>query len=199
MDVETDQDAGREELAEIRSLMAESQGLLTGSWRHQLVWGLLTAFAVLGIWVANRLEWLPAPVWILVVAIVLGWMYSLLFAQRRDPVGNVAARAFGGIWLGLGVTLTLIFVVPTLTGAVARESLPGLMAFVFGAGYFSSGFLSGLRWLSAVGFAWWVSGVALLVWRGVDSLLALGVLLVALQVLPALKLRSMERSHGQSR
>ena len=51
-----DKDAGREELAAIRSLMAESQGLLTGSWRHQLVWGLLTTFALFGTWVAIRRE-----------------------------------------------------------------------------------------------------------------------------------------------
>jgi hypothetical protein len=112
----------------------------------------------------------------------------------RTPVRNVAMRAFGGIWMSLGVTLTLIGSVSVYSGALEPSSLPGVLAVVFGAGYFASGFVAGLVWLSAVGVAWWAGGVGLLFWRTPGNLLVLAAMVVALEVVPALVLRRRERA-----
>lgn len=64
---------------------------------------------------------------------------------------------------------------------------------MLGAGYFASGFTAGISWLSAVG-AWWASGVALLFRRGPGGMLVLAVLVLLLEVVPALVLRNRERA-----
>ena len=51
-----------------------------------------------------------------------------------------------------------------------------------------------MPWLTAVGVAWWASGVALLFRRGPWGLLVLAVLVLLLEVVPALVLRNRERA-----
>ena len=75
--------------------------------------------------------------------------------------------------MGLGVTLTLLGTVSMFSGAIDPRTMSGIVAIVFGAGYFATGFAGGLRWIQGVGVAWWVGGVALLLWQSPDALLAL--------------------------
>jgi apolipoprotein N-acyltransferase len=54
--------------------------------------------------------------------------------------------------------------------------------------------MAGMPWLSAVGLAWWASGVALLFRRGPGGMLVLAVLVLLLEVVPALVLRHRKRA-----
>lgn len=191
-----ERDTAREDLAAIRSLMAESQSFLSGTWSHQLVWGSLASIGLVATWLAVRAEsWsLIGGVWAAVL--LAGWGWSLVGARRRtgrSRVRNVASRAFGAIWMGLGVTLTLLGTVTVVTGSVDPLVLPGLIALVFGAGYFASGALAEMRWLSGVGVVWWIGGVALLLWRSPDAMLALAAMALFFEVGPALVLKGAER------
>lgn len=194
-----DQATAQEELASIRALMAESQGLLSGTWPHQLVWGAAGALGLVATWWGVWRGAFDYALWVWAAVLAVGWTFSLREGRRgrtRGRVRNVATRAFSGIWLGLGVTLTLLAAVALLTGAIDPRTLPGSIALILGAGYFASGFLSGLRWLSGVAVAWWVGGLGLLLWRGPEILLALAVMAVVLEVGPALVLRRMDRAQG---
>ena len=93
----------------------------------------------------------------------------------------------------MGITLTLFGGTSLLTGAIDPKALSGIIAIVFGAGYFASGFISGMTWLTRVGAAWWGGGLVLLVWSPPDTLLLLAGLTLALAVAPALRLRQIER------
>lgn len=187
----------REELASIRALMDESQGFLTGTWPHQLVWGILGCAGLVATWwsvVTSRFGLTP---WVWAAVLALGWIHSLVRVRRAGspgPVRNVATRAFGSIWLALGVTLTLLASASLIAGAMDPRGLPGVIATLFGAGYYASGFLAGLRWLRRVGMAWWVGGAVLLVWQEPESLLVLALMTVCLEIGPALALRRMERT-----
>jgi hypothetical protein len=186
-----------EELAAIRSLMADSQSFLYGTWPHQLTWGAVGITGVVATWVALGAEAYGATVWIWGVLVCVGWAFSFALMRRGPggaPVRNVASRAYGGIWIALGITLTILGTLTVGVGAVDPLGLPGLIAVVFGAGYFASGWLAGLRWLTAVGVCWWVAGVGLLVWSDPRGLLALAALTLLLEVGPALALRRMERA-----
>ena len=96
--------------------------------------------------------------------------------------------------MGLGVSLTLLAGTAVLTGAVDPRGLPGVVAIIFGGGYFASGFVSGLRWLTGVGVAWWVGGVVLVFWQEPAALLLLAAMALLLEVGPALALRRMEQA-----
>ena len=186
----------REDLAFLRSLMDESQAFLCGTWRHQLVWGLVGISGLAGTWVSMNVGAFGRIPWIWGVWVGVGWFYSLLLARRdafRPSARSVASRAFGGIWLALGVTLTLLGLATMFTGAVDPLGLPGIIAIVFGAGYFASGYVGGLQWLKGVGALWWGGGVALLIWSSPDALLGLAGMTLPLGIGPALRLRRTER------
>lgn len=184
------------DLAWIRSLMDESQRFLCGTWRHQLVWGVIGVVSLTATWGALRTGAPNAVGWIWGAALALGWTYSLWLGRRdaRAPVRNVAGRAFGGIWMALGVALTLLGTMTIMTDALDPMGLPGIVAILFGSGYFASAFLADLRWLSVVALAWWGGGVVLLLWRSPDAILALAAMTAALEAGPALLLRRIERT-----
>lgn len=190
-----DESSVREELSAIRALMTDSQRLIRGTWSHQLVWGVLVSVGLALTWAAEQSERYPliAAVWLGVV--VTGWTFSIWWGRTHDAqasVHNTATRAFAGIWVGLGITLTMIGMLTIPTGAVAPDGLPGVLAAILGAGYFASGVLAGMRWLLLVAVAWWLGAAALLVWQGPGTLLGLAALTVAFEVLPALALRRAE-------
>lgn len=192
----------RNDLATIRALMADSQKLVRGTWWYQLVWGVLITLGLVLTWMGEQSGQyrLIALGWVGVVA--TGWVASMVRGRRdadRATVQNAASRAFAGIWIGLGVTLTMVGMVSIPTGAVAPDGLPGLLAIVLGAGYFATGFVSGLRGLSLVGVGWWIGGGALLFFQGSSAILGLAALTVLLEIVPALVLRGMEgpRVHGE--
>lgn len=191
----------REELAWIRSLMDQSQAFLCGTWRHQLLWGVVGTVGLAGSWNAVRVGRFTDIPWIWLVALGLGWVSSMRVARHQAThaaVRSVAARAFGGIWLALGVSLTLLGAATIVFGAIDPPALSGIVAIIFGAGYFASGFTAGLRWIQAVGVAWWIGGAALLIWRGPDAMLVLAGMTLLLEVGPALRLRSIEREQTAS-
>lgn len=190
-----DQQTLRDDLAAIRALMADSQALVHGTWWYQLLWGFLVTLGLVLTWFGEQSGryGLIAVGWMGVV--VVGWTASMIRGRREATearVQNAASRAFSGIWIGLGVTLTLVGMVSIPTGAVAPDGLPGLLAIVLGAGYFATGFVSGLRGLIFVGVGWWVGGGALLFLQGPNAILGLAALTMLLEIVPALVLRRME-------
>lgn len=185
------------EITRIRGLMEESQRFLCGTWQHQVLWGGVGAAGLVFTWwsvTVGSTDAVPAA-WLSLL--VLGWIGSLLLVRRgarSAAVDNVAGRAFGGIWMGLGVTLTLLATLGVYSGALDPRSLPGVLSVVLGTGYFASGFLTGLRWLTAVGVAWWVGGAVLLFWSEPGALLVMSAMALLLEVGPALALRARERA-----
>lgn len=180
------------ELALIRGLMEGSQRLLAETWKHQVAWGLLIAVGLVTTWWGQATGNRTLLVWIWPAVLAVGWLFSLTIGYRdarRAPVSNAAGRAFAGIWIGAGVSLSLLGLLGPLVGAYTPMALPGVVAVILGLGYFASGVVAGLGWLRGVGLAWWASGTALLIWRDTWALPALAALVLLLQVGPALVLR----------
>lgn len=188
--------AAREDLAWIRAATDQSHQFLCGSWRHQVVWGVIGTLGLLGTWAAYQMSRpnLISIIW--VVAIPGGWAWSIQAArsaERSASIRSVAARTFGGIWIATGVCVTLIAGLAVFAGAVDPRSLSGLIAILFGGGYFASGFVAGLKWLMAVAGAWWIGGAALLFWPGPNAILVLAGMTLLFELGPALRLRRIEQ------
>jgi hypothetical protein len=196
-----DPSVAHQELRAIRGLMADSQAYLAGTWRHQLAWGCLTMLGLLGTWGSTLYGAYSVVPWLWAAVLGGGWSWSILVERARTPppVRNSAGRAFAGIWMGTGVALTLTGTVAVWSGSLAPAALPGMLAVLFGAGYFASGFLAGLGWMGWLALAWWLGGAALLWWPGPHALLGLAVMVLLLEVTPALVLRERERVHGARR
>lgn len=185
----------------IRETVARNRRLVAGTWRHQVWWGGLTAAGLVGTWWAQSIQAWRAILILWVGLIGAGWLGSYLLGRdsaRRSGVNNPATRAFTGIWIGAGGSLTLLGVVGIQGGGIAPGAFPGVLAALLGSAYLSSARAADLPWLSWFAWAWWVSSLALLLAPGPWAYLALAGLLVALEVVPGLLLSREEQRRTPS-
>lgn len=180
----------QENLKMIRRLMEDSQRVIHDNGKHQITWGVLISAALVWTYGALALE-RPAEAigWAWVVAIVAGWGLSIWFGRtehREAPVGTLANRILGGIWIGFGITVTLLWLLSMFTGLIAPAALAPVMAALLGLGYFATSFACNTTWLRGAAFAWWVGTVVMAIWPGLYTLLLFAGMLVVLQVVPNL-------------
>jgi len=102
----------------------------------------------------------------------------------------------GGLWLGTGVTLTMLGFAGPAGGAIAPEAITGMLSAVLGAAYFATGVISGQRWLMGVGGAWWAGALVMLLWPAPHTLLVMAAMMLLLQAAPGLYL--MRRPAGKT-
>lgn len=189
-----------EDLAMIRRLMTEGREAADAGGPFYLLWGVAVLLGLVGTYLAarNGLGLDPELLWIGVVG--AGWVGSFWLGWRRGervPVETTGGRVMMGIWVGGGVTMTLLgFAVPAagLVGTVGE--ILGPIAMVLGTCSFASSFVArsgGLRW-AAVG--WWAGGVAMLWWSGAAALLIMAAQVLVLMILPGLLLGGSDESEA---
>lgn len=181
------------ELAAIRSLMDETRHAVHENGKHFIAWGVLMCVALVATYllVSRDAYGLIVVVWPVVIAV--GWIFSLRAGRVdyvRAPVRTLGDRILSAIWVGFGITATLLGLLGLLVGTVPPEALSGVMAVLLGGAFFTSGFLQGLHWLRLVALGWWIGGAAMLWWPGLHTLLILAGMAVLLQVVPGLALRA---------
>lgn len=178
-----------EDLAMIRRLMQQSRGMVQDAAVHYLLWGGLVTAGLLLTWAsATGLIGLGLW-WIWPVAIGAGWVGSTWIGYRQDRAARVstpAGRVMSGIWLGAGVTMTLIGFVGMGTGALGSSAMMAALASIMGAAYFATGALHESRWPRLVAAGWWAGAVALFLWPGVHALLVMAGLMAAFHLVPGL-------------
>jgi hypothetical protein len=177
----------REDLVAIRAMMERTRDVVGYAAPHFVVWGVLMAAALLATYLLRDQAgdgWIS---WLWVLAVGVGWALSWLLAvrgRRRGRVRSQAGRMLGGLWLGTGVTMTILGFAGPAGGAVSTLVVSGMLAAVLGAAYFATGVLAGVRWLMAVGVGWWAGSLVMLLWPGPAAVLLMAACMLALQVGP---------------
>jgi len=192
---ESELNEARNDLEWIRAAVDRGQQRLASTWHHQLLWGCITTVGLILTWTAIQLEarLLLTSVW--PTLIVIGWTLSVLSEtylvrlRGARPKAGSGPQASAGIWVGIGVGLTLLGTLGMATGALQPRALPMVVSVLLGSGYFATGHLADLGWLRGVGVAWWVVGSILAFATGTWTLLALAGATVVLEIGPALVLR----------
>lgn len=186
-----DSESARRDLAWLRGLVESHPADLPG-WRYQLLWGGLTTMGLAATWAALLVEspGLIALTWAFVLA--MGWGGTMLLGrtQSEHRIAEHASARGGQLWFAVGVAITLVATIGPTAGIVERHAIAPLAALLLGVGYFASGTAGPTRWLRHVGVAWWVVGVGLSFARGPHTLLMFAVAVVALEIGPALALRT---------
>lgn len=180
------------EIAALRTLMEETRLAVYDNGKHFIAWGILMTAALVATYVLVDRGSYGALGVVWPAAILLGWIFSLGAGRAdyvRAPVRTLGDRVLSAIWIGFGITATLLGLLGLFTDALPPEALSGTMAVLLGGAFFTSGFLQGLRWLRTIGAAWWLGGAAMLWWPGLHTLLVLAAMVVALQIVPGLVLR----------
>lgn len=172
-----DPDVARRDLADIRSWMHEGRRVVVETWRHQVWWGVVSAVALVATWWAvKQAAW--AAAWVLwPVVLAFGWAGSAVLGRAGPPrARNQATRAFEALWVGTGVTLSIVGTLGLYGGGLNPTALPGVVAAVFGGAYFTTARVSGIGWLRGVAVGWWAGAAVLLLRPGDDALLVLAAL-----------------------
>jgi hypothetical protein len=121
------------------------------------------------------------------VSLATGWGLALWVGRRdevRAPVQTLLARVVAGIWVGCGVSATLVAVLGYYARALPERTLPGVSALVVAAGFFATSFAYRSSWMRLSAVGWWLGAIGMLLWPGPRTLLVMAGLLMVLQVLP---------------
>lgn len=176
------------DLATIRRLMEESQQGAPEAGKHFIMWGIVIALALVLTYAA--LQGAPLSVgWVWALTLGAGWGLSLWTGWRRDaraPVQSIVGRVVAGIWIGCGVSATLVTALGYYGEALPPSALPGTVSLVIAVGYFASSFAYRSPWMRVLAVGWWLGAAGMLLRPGPRSLLAMAGLLVALQIIPGL-------------
>ena len=193
MDAQTQ---AREDLAAIRHLMQDGQQVVNAAGPHFVVWGILSAAALAATYVLGDRGDARTAWWVWGVAISLGWIASIALTYRgvrQARVTTATGRLLRGLWLGTGVTLTLLGFVAPAGGGLDVAAITGVLAAVLGGASFATGMLVSSRWLQAAGGGWWAGALFMLLWPGSHGLLITAGLVIVLQTIPGLVLMARAR------
>jgi hypothetical protein len=92
--------------------------------------------------------------------------------------------------------MLLLFFVGQNYEVLRPMAIPATAAALLGTGIYLTGTLARIPWLRNLAFVWWVASIGLMIVRGPVVFLVYGVLVIALYVLPGLKLCQMARRAG---
>jgi hypothetical protein len=190
-----------EDLAFIRKIMDESSSFAEAGGEQFVIWGGVTGAGMLITWaIASR--WLPGSgqtIWaVWFVALAAGFLLSGWRSRRksRAPVSSQVNRQIGAVWFALGMPMLLLFFVGQTYEVLRPMAIPATAAALLGTGIYLTGTLARIPWLRNLAFVWWVASIGLMIVRGPVVFLVYGVLVIALYVLPGLKLCQMARRAG---
>src|SRR5688500_508861 len=193
MDAQTQ---AREDLAAIRRLMQDGQQVVNHAGPHFVAWGVVCSAALAATYVLAEQADARTVWWVWGVAISLGWIASIALTYRgvrQARVTTATGRLLGGMWLGTGITLTLLGFAAPAGGGLDVAAITGVLAAVLGGASFATGMLVSSRWLQAAGGAWWAGALFMLLWPGRHGLLITAGLLIVLQTIPGLVLMARAR------
>ncbi len=185
------QTQAREDLAAIRRLMEGGQRVVNTAGPHFVAWGLLTSAALVATYVLGRNGDGRLIGWVWIIAVAVGWVASIALTVagvRGERVSSPAGRMLGGLWIGAGVTMTLLGFAAPAGGGLAWSAITGVLAAVLGAAYFASGFLVGARWMQGAAGLWWGGALYMLLAPGPQGLLVTAALVVLLEIVPGVLL-----------
>jgi hypothetical protein len=145
-----------------------------------VVWGVAVAFAYLGTYARAAGWWGVNPDWLWAACIVLPWLFSLrgVLRNRARVGGKPMGRAMAMLWLGSGVSLTVLGASAALSGTPDQGWFAAVAAGTMGVGFFASAALCNLDWMRLVAIGWWVGEVLLYALRHRPETLALAAALM---------------------
>lgn len=160
-----------ERLTLIESMITEGRRS-TESWGWVfLLWGVAYYVAIawaswghgLSVWGSQYVE--VGSVWTGLawpVTMVLGVVATLAIGMRKGhrPAGTSVVRAVVSVWIGVGISMLLLFPAFAFSGRLDEHSFVAIVAAMLGAANGASGFI--LRWKAqfACAIVWWATAVA---------------------------------------
>ena len=150
--------APAQDLALIRRMMEEAQEAAALDGRHLVLWGVVPAaaqaielaLALAGAGPLARYAWVGA-----IFAGICG-SAALGFSGRHHPT-NLAVRLYRSAWVGLCLTIVLLFALAMAGRGIEPAHLGVVAPATTGFAFFVSAAIAGLGWLRWIALAWWAA------------------------------------------
>lgn len=185
-----------QDLAYIREIMDESRSFANVAGNYYILWGVVTGVALLGNF-AFALGWFPlAPFFTWAICIASGWVGTAILARRdraRELVIHPSGRLITVAWVAVGIAMSIALFAGSWNGSIRPIAIPGFAAVFIGIGVGMNGAIARIDWLRNLAFVWWIAALPMLLWPGNYTLVVFAVLVIALYVVPGLKLNAMAR------
>lgn len=190
MSEEMNQKQAQEDLRFIRRMMEETRQHVADNGMHYISWTVMVALGIIGTYFVVLSE-MPSSytLWLWVVAIGGGWLLTLLIGKdQTDRTRNFAERVLSTVWLGAGITMTIVAFTGLASEAFHPNFIPALIATILGIPYLTASVIYDLPWFRWIAAGWWIAGIGFFLWGSFHTLAVLGVLMILFQALPGLYL-----------
>lgn len=176
------------DVAELEMALERSAQVSASRMLLLVFWGLILAKCCFLQWAILTYDvpvdgglfvWTPSFIFGAVCSFIYGKVTLEEF--HRTPL---TSRLVRGIWASCIAAMAIFGVVAVGLGGLNPFLLPGVLAVLMGIGFFIQGTVDPRRYLQTAAIGWWLGSIWLFYQANAQALLSLGVLLIALQVVP---------------
>lgn len=182
-----DQQAALEEIAVIKRVIEESREFTFNTGREIITWGLLISaavFASYGALISGRQSFV---LWIWIVVIGAGWIFSIVRGVRRQALtANLGVKIISSVWTSCGVAMTILGFAGTTTGAISDWAIAPVFATVFGICFAVTAIVQRLTWVMCIAIAWWLGSLLMFLVKSYQDLPIFGIMMLLLMVMPGI-------------
>ncbi|MBN1968478.1 MAG: hypothetical protein JXR48_06130 [Candidatus Delongbacteria bacterium] len=129
-------------------------------------------------------------VWISIIFIGWGFQYYHEKFGKRVRIRTFSSKILNSVWVGAGVTMTLIALSSMLTYSTNKFVNPiaiaPLIGLVLGMSYFVTGVLTESKVMIFFSIIWWISSFSMLFITSIHILPSFASLILLLQVIPGI-------------
>ena len=179
----------QQELAFIKKIMTDSRKILIDDGKGTIFWGLLVSFGLLITYLSIAQRWEVSLGWFWPALIGFGWIYTIVTGikhERKRRVKTFAGKIMGAVWIGFGISATILGFIGTISGAYHSVFVCPLIAVLLGTGYLVSGLLYGKSWVSYLSLAWWGGAILMFFMQNLETLLIMISMMILFQVIPGI-------------
>ncbi|MCK9425145.1 MAG: hypothetical protein M0Q21_03785 [Ignavibacteriaceae bacterium] len=176
-----------DELVFIRKVIEDSKRSVAENGKGYILWGILVFLGLMSVYLGYVFKLPTNSPWVWVVLIGFGWIYTLasVFSKKHEKhVRTFAAKILNSVWLGTGVSMTIIGFIATSSGMINGLALSPLMSTVLGVAYFISGTVYDSKWVKLLALGWWCGGIAMFFIANIIQILIMALMMLGLQVIP---------------
>lgn len=186
-----------DDLAFIRRLMEGAREAEVDHSGHLILWGFLQATAAILAYLVLQGAFYVSITVIWAVAVGIGFAGSWLLARRLKksaPVNSLVNRVLAAIWVGCGLSLSLVGFLGAGLGSMSSPVTAGAKSVIIGCAFFASAPLFNRTAYWALAAAWWILGSALLVRPSLGSNLVFVCAPILFMLVPGLVFRARRRT-----
>lgn len=183
-----DEKTALDELQFIKKVIEDSKKTVTYNGRDYIFWGILITIALLIQYILHLTHTYFNYIFIWLVLIPIGWIFSYYNCRSKKEKlpQTFAGRIISSVWLALGIAMTILGFIGIFSKAIDPHFVSPVLSVILGVGYFITGKIVGAKWLTNIGFGWWLGAIVMFFYNSVHSSLIMALMMFFFQTVPGI-------------